>query len=83
MKKAIKGALMLGVFAVVPTVGAWAEPNTCAGWFAQCRAECPAAMRANPRTPVGCTCDSRLETCKATKVWNSWRPGAPGHPVKG
>jgi len=83
MKKSIKYALMLGVLAIVPTVGARAEPNTCAGWVALCEAQCPSAMLINPNIPVGCTCESRYQTCKATKVWPDWRPGAVGHPVKG
>jgi hypothetical protein len=82
MKKFIMGAFMAGVLAVIPTVGAQAEPNTCAGWLAQCRAECTPALQANPGVPKGCTCESRYQTCKATKIWQSWRPGAPGHPVK-
>jgi len=58
-----------------------AQAQTCASMAAQCRAECPAAMKAG--APAGCTCSERYATCKKTKAWPSWRSGGGSLPVKG
>ena len=78
MRKTIFVALTLGAIAFV---SATAQAQTCASKVAQCRAECPAAMKIG--APAGCTCNERYETCKQTKAWPSWRSGGGSTPVKG
>jgi hypothetical protein len=74
----MRTALILAITLALP-VGAQAQ--TCASMVAQCRAECPAAMKIG--APAGCTCTERFAICKKTKAWPSWRPGGGSLPVKG
>lgn len=72
-------ALLVAILVGFPMI---AQAQTCASMRAQCKAECPAAMAANPRVPAGCTCDARAARCVQTKSWPSW-DGIRSKPMNG
>jgi hypothetical protein len=77
----LKIVLVFGLVVFVTSADAQ-MPDTCQGMFQKCKAECPAAVAANPQVPKDCTCSSRFATCKQTKSWPSW-DGVRSRPMKG